>query len=445
MLPSAIMGATSPAVRQRGKVAKPPRGGARPAPSRRVRTQAGPGPAAAVRQAQVAQGQATHLALMVSPTERGTFRSQARAVWSALRAALEQPPGTKTITALTVFLKDPRQQRECERVCADGLGPERPFINYVWQPPCDGAALALEAWAIGGPAVRCERRGPHALVVDCDGVRWVYCAGIQAAARGVYRQTLAALAQSRAALARAGSRFERVVRTWFYLGGITEPEAETWRYQELNRARTDFYRAVRFHGAAPDPGAAAGIYPASTGIGMRGRKLALSCLALETRRSDVHLRALENPRQIPAYAYDARYSPQSPKFSRAVALRVGDHVTTWISGTASIVNSETRHPDGVEHQTEQTIDNIERLIAADNFARHGLAGAGARLRDLAGIRVYLKRPADWKRCRAICERRFGPVPALYVVADICRPELRVEIEGVAFSRLGAPPAPREVA
>lgn len=54
---------------------------------------------------------------------------------------------------------------------------------------------------------------------------------------------------------------------------------------------------------------------------------------------------------------------------------------------------------------------------------------------MAKIRVYLKRPEDLAKCRSICERRFGVVPAVYAVADICRPELLVEIEGVAFSRL----------
>jgi enamine deaminase RidA (YjgF/YER057c/UK114 family) len=56
------------------------------------------------------------------------------------------------------------------------------------------------------------------------------------------------------------------------------------------------------------------------------------------------------------------------------------------------------------------------------------------LHDLAKIRVYLKRPEDFSACKAICERRFGSVPAIYAVADVCRPELLVEIEGVAFSK-----------
>jgi enamine deaminase RidA (YjgF/YER057c/UK114 family) len=306
----------------------------------------------------------------------------------------------------------------------------------VLQPPCCGAALALEAWAIGGKSVRVEHFGSHALAVEYDGVRWVYCAGVKptASLRGVYPQTLDALRRLRAALKRAGSSFDRVVRTWFYLGGITEPEAGVQRYQELNRARTDFYRDIRFHCSSLAASPSQGIYPASTGIGRAGRGLVASCMALETRRADVFLLPLENPQQTPAYTYDLRHSPQSPKFSRAVALALGDYLTTWVSGTASIVNADSCHPGDPEKQTEQTIDNIERLIAAENFTLHGLKGAGASLHDLAKIRVYLKQPEDLAKCRAVCERRFGAVPAIYAVAGICRPELLVEIEGVAFSR-----------
>jgi enamine deaminase RidA (YjgF/YER057c/UK114 family) len=310
-----------------------------------------------------------------------------------------------------------------------------PVSNYVLQPPCGGAALALEAWAVGGKEVRVERFGPHALSVAYDGVRWVYCAGLTPApgVAGVYPQTLDVLGQARGALAQAGSSFRRVVRTWFYLGGITEPEGTVQRYQELNRARTDFYRGIQFHCSSLHQNGR-GVYPASTGIGMAGRGLVMSCLSLETAREDLFLLALENPLQTPAYSYDARYSAESPKFSRAVALGLGDYVTTWVSGTASIVESETRHAGDPAKQTEQTIDNIERLISEDNFRRHGVTGAGASLHDLAKVRVYLKRAEDLAQCKAVCERRFGPVPAIYAVADICRTDLLVEIEGVAFSR-----------
>jgi enamine deaminase RidA (YjgF/YER057c/UK114 family) len=373
---------------------------------------------------------------MVTPRSSGKVREQVREVLSFIRTDLDKQPQPMIVTVQTVFLKDARDQAECEKAFAEFYGPRPPTTNFVLQAPCCGAALAVEAWAIGGKAVRVDYFGPQALAVSYDSVRWVYCAGVTPgdAVRGVYPQTMDALTCLQAALADAGSSFQRVVRTWFYLGGITEPETGAQRYQELNRARTDFYRDIQFNCSSFAPTASGGVYPASTGIGMSGSGLVASCMALETSRKDVLMLPLENPQQTPAYTYDPEHSPQSPKFSRAVALVLGNYVTTWVSGTASIVDSESRHLGDPEKQTTQTIDNIERLIAANNFEAHGLKGAGARLHDLAKIRVYLKRAEDLAKCRTVCERRFGPVPAIYAVADICRPELLVEIEGVAFSR-----------
>jgi len=157
-------------------------------------------------------------------------------------------------------------------------------------------------------------------------------------------------------------------------------------------------------------------------------------MALLTRRPDVFLLPLENPSQTPAYDYGTVYSPQSPKFSRAMAVILGNYFTVWVSGTASIVDSETKYIGDAGKQTEQTIDNIERLIAEDNFLQHGVPGTGATLADLAKVRVYVKRAEDYQACREVCERRFGNIPIIYAVADVCRPELLVEIEGVAFAK-----------
>jgi len=84
-----------------------------------------------------------------------------------------------------------------------------------------------------------------------------------------------------------------------------------------------------------------GVYPASTGIGVKGRGLVGSCLSLQTKRKDAFLLPLENPQQTPAYAYHPRYSPQSPKFSRGMALVLGEYAIIWVSGTASVINSES--------------------------------------------------------------------------------------------------------
>ena len=378
---------------------------------------------------------ATRLVLMVTTGGRGSFREQAHELLQITDRVLQTAPQPTALTTQTVFLRDDRDQEECERLFAGYFGAKMPATTFVTQAPCSGAALAVEAWAISGESVRVEHCAPQVVAVTYDGVRWVHCGGIvPTKTGGVYPQALATFRQMRKALAQAGISFEQVVRTWLYLGDITDPEGATSRYKELNRARADFYRGLQFGQFIPIRNGAHSVYPASTGIGMNRRKLAMSCLALETKRDDVFLLPLENPQQTPAYSYKASYSPQAPKFSRAMALVLGDYVTTWISGTASIVASESCHVNDAEAQTEQTIDNMERLIALENFSRHGVSGAGAKLSDLAKIRVYLKHPTDLDRCRAICERRFGPVPALYIVADICRPELLVEIEGVAFTK-----------
>lgn len=379
-------------------------------------------------------GDSFRLALMLTPKGRGSFGAQAQELMTVSQSLLARQRQRMAVTFQTVFLRDPADRPMCEQLFARTYGQRMPVTNFVLQPPCCGAALAMEAWAVGGPSVRLEHFGPHALVVSYDSVRWVYCAGVEVTSgAGAYAQSLAALQQMRTALAKTGAGFEQVVRTWFYVGDITQPEAGSQRYKEMNRARSDFYRDMRFGCVLAQPMIPHGIYPASTGIGMRGSALVAGCLSVQTKRKDVFLLPLENPQQTPAYAYHPRHSPLSPKFSRAVALVVGDYLTTWVSGTASIVGSESRHPGDLEKQTEQTIDNIERLIAPENFAFHGVAGAGAGLHDLAKIRVYLKRAEDFPKCKAICERRFGHVPAIYAVAEICRPELLVEIEGVAFS------------
>lgn len=374
---------------------------------------------------------------MLTPAGRGPFAEQAGELMASLREILGAQAFPMVTTAQTVFLRDSGDEAECRSIFTSEYGANLPVTQYVAQPPCCGAALALEAWAIGGPQVHVERFGPHAMAVSYDGLRWTFCGGLAPApgSAGAHSQMLSTLGNMRAALRLAGSGFEQVVRTWFCLGGITKLESGTQRYLEMNRARADFYRNLRFRGLPEHARPLHEFYPASTGIGMNGAGLVASCVALQTHRKDALLAPLENPQQTPAYAYHSKYSPQSPRFSRGVALQTGKYLTSWISGTASIVNSESRYPGDIQKQTEQTIENIERLLSPEAFLAQGIKGAGVRLQDLAKIRVYLKRSEDSSQCKAICERRFGPVPAIYALADVCRPELLVEIEGVAFTRL----------
>ena len=377
------------------------------------------------------------LALMITPQGDGEVVDQAWEAVSTIRAILKQQSIPMTVTSQTVFLRRAEDADTCRKLFAAYFGDRVPATNFIVQPPCGGQALAIEAWALGGEGVDVQFPQPNVVTVAYDGLRWTQISGIcpPSSATTAYAQSESAFAEMAKRLEAAGASFNDVVRTWLYQGGITELEGGVERYRELNRARTDFFDKQESLGRMAIQRGDSAFYPASTGIGMAGRGLAVSCLALQTERTDVRLQPLENPQQVSAFAYAKHFSAKSPKFSRAMAVTIGDYVTTWISGTASIVNSESVYLGDIEKQTEQTINNIERLISPYNFERHGMAGAGAHLRDLTKVRVYVKRPEDYEKCRAICERRFGPLPTIYAQADVCRSNLLVEIEGVTFSKV----------
>ncbi len=372
---------------------------------------------------------------MAVPGSRGTFQSQAEELLAQVLCILRRQPYSLTPTTLMVFLRDPADEAAGRQLVQTAFGDAPPVSTFVVQPPACGAALGIELWAAGGAGVTFERFGPDVLSVHSDGIRWIHSGGVHGAAiaGGCYAEASTAFALAREHLARAGVGFEHVVRTWIYVNQITEGEPGRQRYQELNRARTDFYRNLKFGATLRRTNAPTSVYPASTGIGTRGTQIALACLALESSRPDVFLQPLENPHQKPACAYEAGYSPQSPKFARGMAVVQGQFVSTLVSGTASIVDSRTVFPGDVMRQTAQTLDNIEQLIGPENFARHGLAGAGATLKDIAKLRVYVKHLGDYERCREVVEGRLPHVPAIYLHADVCRPDLLVEVEAVAFS------------
>ena len=99
-----------------------------------------------------------------------------------------------------------------------------------------------------------------------------------------------------------------------------------------------------------------------------------------------------------------------------------------VSGTASIAGHETRHVGKLLLQLEETLHNIETLLAA-------APGEAAKFPDLPAFdlfRVYLREASDLELVREPLRRRIGPGPALHFVeADICRADLLLEIEGVA--------------
>ena len=337
----------------------------------------------------------------------------------------------------SVFLKNIEDQAACRQIFEAFYGQALPATSYIPQPPCDGKLLSIEAWGLagGGARVQIEHLGNGMVTARHDGVTWAYLADVrpETAARATCDRSLSAFRLASERLKGAGWRFDEVIRTWLCLGNITGLEGQTYRYRELNRARADFYGNLKFGAGLVPLEWNRPVFPASTGIGTVGDDVAIGCIALRANRPDVVVLPLENPLQTSAYDYAHQYAAEKPKFVRAMAVVTGKLVTTFISGTASITASESRHDNSVGQQTQQSLDNIAALIAPDNFQRHGACGLGATLDDLALARVYVKRQEEYDTVRAICRARLGQVPTIYVVGDICRPELLVEVEGITFS------------
>ncbi|TWU65701.1 MULTISPECIES: dioxygenase [Crateriforma] len=377
------------------------------------------------------------IALMVTPQCVGTPIDQAWEAVSTIRAIMLQQPVAMTVSMQTIFVKSAELIPAIRRLLESYFMDTMPATTFIVQPPAGGQALAIEAWALGGKDVEVDFPTTDIVTVQYNDMRWIHVGGIVAPEHfheSAYAEAEFVFADLAGRLDRIGATMADVPRVWLYQDQIVELESGTERYRELNRARTDFFDQQNAAGFMKIGDAGQVIYPASTGIGMTGGGLTISALGLQTDRDDIVIRPLENPSQTSAFDYDQRFSLKSPKFARAMAMSIDDYVTTWVSGTASILESESVHLGDAEKQTEQTIDNIQRLISPENMERHGFQGVHPQLADIAKLRVYVKNPEDKPVCEAVCRRRFGDVPAIYAIADVCRPELLVEIEGVAFTK-----------
>ncbi len=383
------------------------------------------------------RGGVRHVFATAAPLNGGGLGQQTQEALRSIHEVFERQDAGSSIIKQSVFLSDPGRIDECRREVRAFYGDDLPATTYIPQPPCSGKQVEIEAMGIGNGSerVNIERHSEQLVVSRHDGIAWFHSSHVcpTVAAPHLYDRSISAFEQLRRGLSSKQVRFDQIVRTWLYLGDIVGPEGETQRYKELNRARTDFYEDIQFGTDRLPPEIDWPVYPASTGIGTDGKGIVFSSIAVETDRDDVVFIPLENPQQTSAFDYREHYSPRSPKFSRAMAVTTGEGATIFISGTASITESETRFVDDVEGQTRQTLQNIEALISQDNFRSHGRSDLGATLDDLALVRVYVKRQEDYEKTRAVCQEQLGDLPAIYTVADVCRADLLVEIEGIAFS------------
>jgi chorismate lyase/3-hydroxybenzoate synthase len=217
----------------------------------------------------------------------------------------------------------------------------------------------------------------------------------------------------------------QVVRMWNFIPRILSPLGELpHRYMAFNAARHD--ALAQWSGASP-PGPGALI--AASGVGHGGADLVIHALAAIEPGHPV-----ENPRQIPAYRYSRRWGPAPPCFARATLVAAAPG-RPWllVSGTASVRGEDSVHAGDFTAQAAETLANLRSLLAAAGRAAGRPVGGGTGcLCRFRHLRAYYVEAARREQVAALLRRAFrGTLSVELVRAELCRPELLLEIEGMA--------------
>jgi enamine deaminase RidA (YjgF/YER057c/UK114 family) len=314
-----------------------------------------------------------------------------------------------------------------------------PTTSVIGQPPENGHLIALEVVLfknqIGDIKIsRKKYSDTRYVVVNYPDYKEVHAAGIcgNDRAAGTFLQAQNTFELMQGILEKENLVFSDIVRQWNYIEKITAINADEdglkQNYQLFNNVRSKYYETADFKYG----------YPAATGIGMDTGGVIVDFIAVKGSKN-VSIIPIKNPLQIDAHKYSPKVlvgnsdkknpSKTSPKFERAKALATNFSKMVFISGTAAILGQDTIKENDITKQTITTINNIHKLISFDNLRDCGLLNA-TKKKSLSYIRVYVKHKDDIKIVRDICVKYFGDIPALYLVSDICRENLLVEIEGV---------------
>lgn len=200
----------------------------------------------------------------------------------------------------------------------------------------------------------------------------------------------------------ARGAFRHPWRIWNFIDAINLGENDQERYREFCQGRADVL-VGKF-----------ATFPAGSALGRRDGERVIQLIWLAGREPGL---GVENPRQLSAFAYPRQYGPASPSFSRA--MRVGEHLL--ISGTASIVGHRTLHPGDTLAQLEESLENMTVVATASGVASP----------ELRGYKAYVRHAHDIPLVADTLEKRgAAPAEACFLLADICRADLLLELEAV---------------
>lgn len=211
----------------------------------------------------------------------------------------------------------------------------------------------------------------------------------------------------------AASPHEHLLRMWNVIprvGRYARGAGALDRYMQFCRARSLAFE--RHHGPAFEQRLSA-----ASAVGSDRGPIVVYFLASRTPGQ-----RYSNPRQEEPWRYPERYGPRPPSFARAMRAPAPFERTLFVSGTASIVGHASRHPDDVLAQLDETLRNLEGVAQSSGVPAHGRSWC---------LKIYLRAAEDMDRVHTRLRATFGPeTPMLFLRADVCRPELALEIEGV---------------
>ncbi len=306
----------------------------------------------------------------------------------------------------------------------DGKLRAGPALETVAPPAWVAGVVGAEPGRVSGrTGVRVIDGGEWALISGTiDGAEQLGALDLQHAVCSLY------LSIRRAA---AGLDAKEPVRLWNFIPGIHARMGGgdggfLDRYMMFNAGRFAAYAEWYGEGDMGPRVATA------TGIGHTGAELVVHCLT--SRRTG---RAIENPRQVPAYRYSRRRGPMPPCFARATMME--ESGLLLVGGTSSVCGESSVHLGDIHEQALETFHNLaclaDRSGEMSGSTRPGDSALRLALARYRTLRVYCLRAADLQVLRDLVEVYFPGLDSLELNrADVCRRTLLVEIEGTAQLR-----------
>ena len=302
---------------------------------------------------------------------------------------------------------------ECRRF----FGSRMPMVTCVAQKPLE-VSLSAEVLYLSGDGT--VEYNEDYLVIRSEGTSELITEGIQYPASGdTGEQAVKIFGRIGEILENEGFSIGDIVRQWNYIEAITGMTGGMQNYQLFNDARSAFYSGTDWTDG----------YPAATGIGSSAGGVIVSVYAVTGKVKAS--RPIDNPIQVPAHKYSGRVLVQgrdtvrtTPKFERARLL--DDSVL--ISGTAAIKGENSDISSDPRLQTGSAIDVVEHLVAPGNIFQ------GCRRFRFGALRIYIKHEEDADAIISTLKEHWKGIPMLFLEADICRPELLLEIEGTGTVR-----------